>query len=84
MRVRYLLGLPVAVFVLVPVFATAGAGSAHASGSTYTCTAESWSGETLPVVTVDAPYSVYQAKGLAKTEWRGKAKYSTIDCKPAA
>ncbi|QLY29538.1 hypothetical protein [Nocardia huaxiensis] len=83
MRVKYLLGLPVAVFVLVPLFATAGAGSAHASGSTYTCTAEAWSGETLPAVTVEAPRGLIQAKKVARTEWRGAAKYSSIECTPA-
>lgn len=82
MRVRYLAGLPVAVFLMVPAIACAGAGTAQARVVTYTCTAENYAGESMPVVTVESKLGTRAAIGLAKTEWRGKAKFETIECKP--
>ncbi|MBF6136281.1 hypothetical protein IU501_25170 [Nocardia otitidiscaviarum] len=82
MRVRYLVGLPVAVMAMVPVFGFAASGTAQARVQTYSCTAESWGGEQLGPLTVESKYGVRAAKGLAKTEWRGEAKYSSIECTP--
>lgn len=82
MNVRYLVGLPVAVMAMVPVIGVAGAGSAQAAPRPYTCTAESWGGDQLPAVTVDAR-NLKQAVGQAKTEWASTgpaAKFSTIKC----
>ncbi|MFI6865798.1 hypothetical protein [Nocardia sp. NPDC050406] len=79
MRVRYLVALPVAVMAMVPVIGVVGAGSAQAAPRPFTCTAETWGGDALPSVTVEAR-TLKQAVGQAKTEWRGKAKFETIEC----
>ncbi|WP_157534876.1 hypothetical protein [Nocardia inohanensis] len=80
MRSRFLLGLPVAVMAMAPMYAVAAA-PAQAGVQTFTCTAETWAGEALPAVTVNAPKGKRQAAGVAQTEWRGVAKFATIDCK---
>ncbi|NNH68911.1 hypothetical protein HLB23_03300 [Nocardia uniformis] len=68
---------------MVPAIGLAGAGSAQARVTTFTCTAESFGGDAMPPVTVESKYGVRAAIGLAKTEWRGQAKFSTIECKPS-
>lgn len=84
MNVRSLVGLPVAVMALMPVFAVSGMATAQARPAvivTYSCTAETWAGDQLPAVQVEAR-KVRQAQGVAQTEWRGTAKFATIVCKP--
>ncbi|MGX1808242.1 hypothetical protein ACWIGI_21190 [Nocardia sp. NPDC055321] len=84
MNVKYLATLPAAVMAVAPVFVVAGTPSAAAAAPrAYVCTAETWGGDPLPAVTVEARKNLRQAKGLAQTEWRGTAKYATIECKPA-
>ncbi|WP_157574323.1 hypothetical protein [Nocardia jejuensis] len=75
--------VPVAVFALAPVFGVAGVvAPAQAGLPTYTCTAQTWAGEQLPAVTVEAKKGKRQAAGVAQTEWRGTAKFATIVCTP--
>lgn len=81
MSKKYLIGLPVAVFALAPVSAVVDAAPAQAGVPTYTCNAQTWAGETLPTLTVEAKWSKRQAMGVAQTTWGGVAKYATIDCK---
>ncbi|MVU77019.1 hypothetical protein GPX89_07130 [Nocardia sp. ET3-3] len=81
MSKKYWVGLPVAVFAMAPVVGAVAAAPAEAAVSTYTCNAQTWEGETLPTLTIEAKWSKRQAMGEAQTTWRGVAKYSTIDCK---
>ncbi|GAB4587825.1 hypothetical protein [Nocardia sp. IFM 10818] len=58
-------------------------GTANAEVSyTYTCTAEDWSGNPLPAVTVEVRKGKNQARYAARPEWRGQAKFETIECTP--
>ncbi|MFE5285215.1 hypothetical protein ACFRAQ_09630 [Nocardia sp. NPDC056611] len=82
MRMKYLVGLPVAVLSLTPVVAAVDAATAQAAAPTWTCNAQTWDGQTLPTLTVDAKRGKHQAAGVAQTKWGGIAKYATIDCKP--
>lgn len=82
MSVRLLVGVPLALVALAPVFGVMGVPAAQAASGTYSCTSESWGGEALPTVTVQTPIGTNAAKGLARTEWRGQAKYATIVCTP--
>ncbi|WP_460726471.1 hypothetical protein [Nocardia heshunensis] len=79
MSKKYLIGLPVAVFALAPAVAAVDA-PAQADVATYTCNAQTWAGETLPTLTVEAKRNKRQAQGVAQTTWGGVAKFSTIDC----
>ncbi|UGT42452.1 hypothetical protein LTV02_03260 [Nocardia yamanashiensis] len=80
MRSKFFIGLPVAVMAMAPMYAVVAA-PAQAGAQIFTCTAQTWAGEELPAVTVEAPKGKRQAVGLAKVEWRGTAKFATIDCK---
>lgn len=82
MRMKYLVGLPAAVLSLTPVVAAVDA-TAQAAAPTWTCNAQTWDGQTLPTLTVDAKHGKRQAQGVAQTRWGGIAKFATIDCKPA-
>ncbi|AYF78269.1 hypothetical protein D7D52_35560 [Nocardia yunnanensis] len=79
MSKKYLIGLPVAVFALAPAVGAVAA-PAQADTPTYTCNAQTWAGETLPTITVQAKKNKRQAQGVAQTTWGGIAKFSTIDC----
>ncbi|MET8429913.1 hypothetical protein [Nocardia sp. NPDC004860] len=81
MSKKYLVGLPLAVAAMSPVLAAVDAATAQAAVPTYTCTAQTWAGEQLPAVTVEAKHGKYQAQGVAQTKWGGVAKFATIDCK---
>ncbi|GAB2449981.1 hypothetical protein ACFYUD_12970 [Nocardia tengchongensis] len=81
MRMKYLVGLPVAVISMTPVVASVAAAPAQAAAPTWTCNAQTWGGETLPTLTVEAKKK-RQAQGVAQTTWGGVAKFATIDCKP--
>lgn len=86
MSSRFWIGLPVAVMAVAPVFALAGIAPAQASphgpgvNRGYTCTGQTWAGETLPTVTVDSRKGLRAAAGVAQAEWRGVAKFETIKC----
>ncbi|WP_216903226.1 hypothetical protein [Nocardia alni] len=47
---------------------------------TYTCTGQDWGGHQLPPVSFTYQSDPSMAARRALTEWRGKAKYSTIVC----
>ncbi|MGV9664679.1 hypothetical protein ACWDUL_27055 [Nocardia niigatensis] len=81
MSKKILAGLPLAVAALSPALACVAATPAQAAVPTYTCTAQTWAGEQLPAVTVQAKHGKYQAQGVAQTTWGGVAKFATIDCK---
>ncbi|MEV6768507.1 hypothetical protein AB0N05_07715 [Nocardia sp. NPDC051030] len=88
MSKRFLVGLPVAVFAVVPLFGMAGMATAHADTVNFTCTGQTWAGEELPAVTVEIHVKrntrdtslARQAAQKAQPEWRGTAKFSTINC----
>ncbi|MTE13606.1 hypothetical protein [Nocardia aurantiaca] len=79
MSKKYLVGLPLAVFAMSPALAAVGA-PARASVPTYTCNAQTWAGERLPTLTIEAKHGKSQAQGVAQTTWGGVAKFATIDC----
>ncbi|MEC3954041.1 hypothetical protein VMT65_13470 [Nocardia sp. CDC153] len=80
MSKKYLLGLPIAVFAMAPAVGAIDAAPAQAGVPTYTCNAQTWEGETLPTQVIEAKWGKRQAIGVAQTNWRGTAKYATIDC----
>ncbi|WP_297624941.1 hypothetical protein [Nocardia sp.] len=89
---RFLIGLPVAVLAVGPVFALAGTAPAQAPAQAlptrpgisvnYSCTAQTWAGDPLPTLSVTATQGMRQAQGQAKTMWGGTAKFATITCTP--
>ncbi|MEU6581649.1 hypothetical protein [Nocardia sp. NPDC046763] len=81
MSKKYLAGLPLAVAAMSSALASVDAAPAQAAVPTYTCTAQTWAGDQLPAVTVQAKHGKYQAQGVAQTTWGGVAKFATIDCK---
>lgn len=83
MSVRFLVGLPAAFLAVAPVLGVIGTPVAQAAQWQYSCTAQTWSGDTLPTITVEAKTGTHQAKGEAQTQWGGTAKYATIVCTPA-
>lgn len=83
MSMKYLAGLPIAALALSPILASVNPAPAQAAATNYTCTAQTWTGEALPTITVyPTTGKKRQAQGLAQTQWGGDAKFATIDCKP--
>ncbi|OJF79550.1 hypothetical protein NS14008_10520 [Nocardia seriolae] len=80
MSKKYLIGLPVAVLAVAPAVGMVAAAPAEAAVPTYTCNAQTWAGETLPTLTIEAKWGKKQATGVVQTTWGGVAKYATIDC----
>jgi hypothetical protein len=49
----------------------------------YVCTGQDWGGHNLPPVSFMYQSEPTMAVHRAETEWRGKAKYSSIVCTPS-
>ncbi|WP_024803340.1 hypothetical protein [Nocardia sp. BMG51109] len=80
MRTKLVAGLPVA-FLLSSAAAVLAAPEA-AAVPTYSCTAQAYDGSQLDPVVVEARQGTTQARLRARPEWRGQAKFDTIQCTP--
>ncbi|MBB5918572.1 hypothetical protein BJY24_007484 [Nocardia transvalensis] len=80
MRTKLLAGIPAAALLASGV-ALVFAPAAQAV-PTYSCTAQSVDGQQLDPVVVEARNGATQARLRARPEWRGQAKFDTIQCTP--